>query len=77
MSKDEKRILPVSITNIELTEAHNIQVLHIEFLKGSDKVVRHLMPDKIFEAIAEYEETHLETDAKTFIQNKGYYNQGW
>jgi hypothetical protein len=77
MNRDEKRRLPVSITKIELTEAYNIQVLRIEFLKGSDKVVRYLMPDKIFEAIAEYEENHLETDAKTLIENKGYYNQGW
>ncbi|WP_295235956.1 hypothetical protein [Sediminibacterium sp.] len=77
MTKDEKRRLPVTITKIELTETYDIQVLQIEFLKGSDKVIRYLMPDKIFEAIAEYEENHLETDAKTLISNKGYYNQGW
>lgn len=77
MTRDEKRRLPVTITKIELTESYNIQVLQIEFLKGSDKVIRYLMPDKIFEAIAEYEETHLERDAKTGINNRGYYYQGW
>ncbi len=77
MTRDEKRKLPVTITKIELTESHNIQVLQIEFLKGSDKVIRYLMPDKIFESIAEYEETHLEIDAKNLISNKGYYNQDW
>lgn len=77
MTRDEKRRLPVTITKIELTEAYDIQVLQIEFLKGSDKVIRYLMPDKIFEAIAEYEETHLETEAKNLISNKGYYNQDW
>lgn len=77
MTRDEKRRLPVTITKIELTEAYNIQVLQIEFLKGTDKVIRYLMPDKIFEAIAEYEETHLERNAKTGEYYNGYYNQGW
>lgn len=78
MNREEKRRLPVKITDVEFQSSpEGIQVLKLEFLKGDDKVVRYLMPDKIFEALAEYEETHLERNAKTGVYYNGYYNQGW
>lgn len=77
MTRDQKRALPVSITKIELTNSEGFQRLCIEFNKGGDKVVRYLDPDKIFEALAEYEENHIERSAKTGKYYNGYYNQGW
>jgi len=78
MNKNEKRLLPVKIVKIEFDSPLNgIQLLAIHFLKGDDLVKRYLTADKIFEALAEYEDSHLEKDAKTGEMLKSYYTQGW
>lgn len=76
MTRDQKKALPVRLNNLELdTPADDFQIIKFEFLKGSDKVVRYLQIDTLFEIIAEYEETHLIRDAKTGVFHVPYYNR--
>lgn len=72
---NENHLSNAKLESIKLLDGES-QIVEVVFTKGTDTVKQFLMPNALFEAIAEYYENSIHTDAKTGFVYKGYYASG-
>jgi hypothetical protein len=72
---NENHSLKANLESVKILDAKT-QTVELVFTKGTDTVKQFIQSNTLFEAIAEYYENSIHTDAKTGFVYKGYYASG-
>ena len=72
---NENHVSNAKLESIKLLDSQ-IQMVELVFTKGTDTIKQYLKSNDLFEAVCQYYENSIHTDAKTGFVYKGYYASG-